>query len=571
MKILNSIAAILLLLIALFFYYFVAQNALNVPFFDDLSYIKYVLDLTDAPHLGGFLRLLELKHNGHGVITAKLIFWLDTLIEGHLNFRSLIIMGSFLVLLLVGYFWQILQTNQLYFFYLLPAGLFLFTPAYHENIFWAAASWQYTASFVISTLTYYVLAQSTHWSLALAVVLGYFLTYTNGNGLAGMYVGFLIPLLQMRYKRALIWLVACVFVSGAFYWHYPFPVGFGSANQVHTLSRYPLTIVSFFGSAAYYFRGQSTDAFLLGVPLALVIFGGLGVLGVTFLFQFWKPLKTSSLLRVFANSPSNLSLLALIALLAVTSLGVAATRASDGAAPRYMIYSTVTIVAVYVAVLLVLPHRLRLAFGLITTGLGSVFVVGAYLFAAPNVINFRKSLLADTHSLRHHHRLSGKLELMANPYTLADFNEALASGLYAFPKNQLDEVPPFSKDTVTDAKLRFEVKRTAMPTVYGNIITYKIRNKDLLFDQSNPENGIYLLLKETKTGKVYVNAPLQNANRNRNVFLKTRQYFVAGFEGSIYQGNIPDGWYQIGIFVFNNSKRKIVYSPQTLEIKASQR
>lgn len=571
MKILNIIAGAVLLLLAAFFYYFVNQNAVNVPFFDDFSFIKYVSDLRKTDSLWSFLQYLELKHNGHGIGVVKFVFWLDALIKGPLNFRTLIVAGSLMIIGLWIYFYKILKDNELSFFYSLPVGLFLFTPAYYENIFWAMVLWQHIASIVIGILTYYFLAQSSRWSLGLAVVLGYLLTYTNGNGLAGMYVGLLIPLLQMRYWRALGWLVACVAISGAFYWYYPFPVGFGSANQTHTLQGYASAIVSFFGSVGYYFRGHATDSVFLGTSLAVALFGGLTILGVTFLFQFWKTPKTISLLRIFANSPLNLSLLALLGLLAITGLGVAATRASEGGAPRYMIYATVTIVATYVAVLLVLPRRFRLTFGLITTGLGVVFVVGAYLFAVPNVINFRKSLLSDVYSLRHHRRLSSKLELMENPYTLADFNEALARGLYVFPKNQLDAVLPFSKDVVVDTTLHFEVKYTATPTVYGNITTYKIRNKDLLFDQSDPENGIYLLLKETKTSKVYVNAPLQNANRNRNAFLKTGQYFVAGFEGNIYQGNIPDGLYQIGVLIFDKPKRKMVYSNQTLEIKAAQR
>ena len=560
---LNACAACLLVLVAAFFYYFVYQNAINVPYFDDFAYLRYVLNFQKTPSVLEFLRLLEEKHNGHGVITAKLVFWLNGLIEGQINFRTLTIIGSGLVLILFNYFRKILNTNKIDFFYLFPVGLLLFTPAYHENIFWAAALWQYTASFVVGIATYYALAQPSRWTLAMAALLGFLMTYTNGNGLFGMYIGAVIPLLQGRYKRLGGWLLACVLTTIVFYWYYPF--GFGSLAEARTLRGSFLTIVSFFGAAGHYLRGGLLEVAITGASVVLSLFGGLGFLTVLFLGQFFKRQKNGTILVIFTRSPANLSLLALLAWLAITGLGVAVARASNSleSPARYMIYSVVTLAALYVAALLILPARLQkwLAFGM--TGFGTVFVVGTYLFAAPNVINFRNSLAADAYSLRQHRRVSGKVETMTNINTLKTFEDAVATGLYVIPPTQLDGIETLP--AVSSSVLRFSIQRDTMP-VYGGILRYKIKNEDFLFDQSQPRNGLYVLLKNQLTNKIYCNAPQQNPNRGRGNFLRTGHYFAKGFEATFYEDNLPPGTYQIGLFFCENGKRRVVYSRQKIEI-----
>ena len=560
---LNACAAFLLVLVAGFFYYFVNQNAINVPYFDDFSYFKYVLSLQKTPNVLEFLRLLEEKHNGHGVITAKLVFWLDALIEGQINLRTLTIVGSGLVLILFGFFYKILNTNKIEFFCLLPVGLLLFTPAYHENIFWAAALWQYTASFAVGIATYYALAQPNRWSLAMAALLGFLMTYTNGNGLFGMYIGAIIPLLQGRYARLGGWLLACILTTIVFYWYYPF--GFGSLGEARTLRGSLLTIVSFFGASGYYLRGGLLEVAAMGASMVLSLFGGLGFLAVLFLGQFFKKSKNGAMLSVFTRSPVNLSLLALLAWLAITGLGVAVARASNSleSPARYMIYSVMTVAALYVAALLVLPVRPRKWLAFCMTVFGVVFVVGTYLFAAPNVINFCNSLAADAASLRQYRRVSGKVETMTNVNTLKVFDEAVASGLYVIPPTQLDGIETLP--VVNSSLLRFVIQRDTMP-VYGGILRHKIKNDDLLFDQSQPNNGLYVLLKNQFTNKIYWTAPQQNPNRGRSNFLRTGHYFAKGFEATFYEDNLPQGTYQIGLFFCENGKRRVVYSPQKIEI-----
>lgn len=568
MKFLNYLVALLLFAIAFVFYRFVYFNAVNVPYFDDYAYLAYIIKLSQAPSLGDFLRELEYKHNGHGVIIAKLVFWLDYLLTGQINYRILILTGSGLVAVLFGYFWRVLWVNKRPFFYLLPIALFLFTPAYHENIFWAAALWQYTASFAIGLLTYYLLAKPKAIALIVAIFAGFLLTYTNGNGLFGMYVGVVIPLLQTRYRTALIWLLACIATTIFFYWYYPF--GFGSLGQDKSLKNSILTLTSFFGASATYFRERLPEVAILGGTITLTLMGLAFWVGIGYFKMLFQKVKSPVSITVFTKMPENLSLLALLAWLLVTGLGVATARAGESLETpgRYMIYSVIAVVALYVAFLLLLPKlgRWILASGMVA--IGTLFMVGTYLFAGPNVINFRNSLLADAFSLQQHRRVSGKLETMTNDVAKKYFNEAIAQGIYVFPETPIKVNPMPSLDSSLSTKIPLAFKTDTLPA-YGKILIHKIKNETVKLAQDDPQNGLFLLLSDSTT--TYLTVAQQTPNKNRLAFLKTGDYFKPGFEVLIFKDNVPVGKYRLGLLFCEAKGCRTTYLNQYLTIQAFQK
>ena len=570
MKFLNYLAALLLFIIVFIFYRFVFLNAVNVPYFDDYAYLEYIIKFIETPTAWDFLRELEYKHNGHGVITAKLVFWLDYVLTGQINFRTLILAGSGLILVLFAYFWRILSVNQLSFIYLLPVALFLFTPAYHENIFWAAALWQYTASFVLGILTYQLLAQSAVWAAVTAVLAGFLLTYTNGNGLFGMYIGVLIPLLQHRYQTAGLWLLACIATTVLFYWYYPF--GFGSLNQEKSLRNSLLTLLSFFGACASYLRARLPEVAVLGGIITVSLLVLASWMGIAYFksvlrrfSRFGQTVKTDSLSRIFTEKSENISLLALLAWLLITGLGVATARAGQGLETpgRYMVYSVMAVVSLYVTGLLLLPKRGQrmLAGGM--TVFGSLFILGTYLFAAPEVVNFRNSLLADAFSLQQHRRISGKLETMTNAVTKKYFDESVSKGIYVFPKTAVSPnfITDFDSSRVVNEPLTFSVD--TLPA-YGGILIHKIKNERVALRQDNPENGLYLVLKNDTTA--YLTVAKQTPVRDRKAFLRTGNYFKEGFEAWVFQENVPAGTYHLGLLFCEGEKQRLIYTSQQLTI-----
>ncbi|MEZ4905114.1 MAG: hypothetical protein R2822_26885 [Spirosomataceae bacterium] len=568
MKFLNYLVGLLLFAIVFIFYRFVDQNAVNVPYFDDYAYLEYMIKFIQAPTTWDFLRELEYKHNGHGVITAKLVFWMDYLLTGQVNYRALILVGSGLIFVLFGYFWRLLSANQLPFFYLLPIALYLFTPAYHENIFWAAALWQYTASFVIGIVTYYLLAKKSFGTLIGAIITGFLLTYTNGNGLFGMYVATLIPLLQTRYRTVAIWLVACMATTTIFYWYYPF--GFGSLGQEKNLYHSFLTVLSFFGASASYFRERLPEVAVLGGLITIALLG-LGMwVGVGYVKMLLKSGKTPFAVAIFIKKPENLSLLALLAWLLVTGLGVATARAGNSleTPARYMIYSVMAVVSLYIAFLILLPKMGKQLLALGMTAVGAFFMVGTYLFAAPNVINFRNSLVADAYSLQQHRRVSGKLETMTNLVTKKYFDEAVVRKMYSFPDIATMTSQVLRADTTPSAAISLIFDTDTLPA-YGKILIYKIKNETINLAQDMPQNGLFLLLSDST--HTYLTAARQTPNRDRKSFLKTGKYFKEGFEALVFQDNVPEGKYRVGLLWCEGQTCRTTYLNQYMTIQDFQK
>ncbi len=568
MKILNVFAAVAVFIIAVLFYRFVGQNAVNVPFFDDFSYLEYCIKFTKAPNVLHFLQELEYKHNGHGVITAKLVFWLNYLLTGEVNFRTLILAGSGLVVILCGYFWKILSANHLPFTAVLPVALFLFTPAYHENIFWAAAVWQYTASFAIGILTYYGLTKDSRWAFTCAIAGGFLLTYTNGNGLFGMFVGVIIPLVQMRYKRALVWLMACILTAVIFYWYYPF--GFGSLGQEKSVKNSALTIVSFFGACASYFRGRMPEVAFLGGTITFSLVSFALWLAVEYGKKIMNSRSNQMFLSVFTKTPLNLSLLALLAWLLVTGLGVATARAADTleTPPRYMIYSVMAVVSLYVTLLLIVPKFWqKIVMGGMTL-VGAFFALSTYMFAAPDVINFRNSLLSDAFSLAQHRRVTGKLETMTNINVKKYFDEAVEKRMYVIPSTVLNDINLNDFDSAALMNVSFSVDLDTLPA-YGGVLINKITNEDLTISQDTQSNALFMVLRQDSS--IYAIAAKQRPNRERKSFLRTGNYFKEGFEALIFQDNVPKGNYQVGFLFSEGQKRRVVYTSQRLTIQDFQK
>lgn len=565
-RIINFVSVLILVVVACHFYYFVFQNAVNVPYFDDFAYLRYTLEFLDSPDILDFLGKFLDKHNGHGILTAKFAFWLDYCLEGEINFRNLIIAGSTLVLFIFGYFALILRRNNLQAAYLLPVGLFLFSPAYHENIFWAAASWQYCASFVMGIMMYYLVVRKENWTFVLAIVFGFITTYTNGNGLVGFFAGSLLLLLQGKMRRAVVWFASAALTAVVFYWYYPYGMG---TSEGHHLRAFLTTLISFAGAVGIYLRSQRFEVILAGIPLALGLVLLLLWIAVDYFNRYFHYFKRLRVLPIFARSPENLSLLGVMLWMMITGLGTSLTRASVhfDAPLRYMIYSIMIVVVLYTAIL-ILSGRVvsSIVFGL-TVISGLVFQFGSYLYAAPDVINFRNTLWADAYNLKKNAHVSGKVETM-NPLVANVFKESVARGLYVYPETPLAGIDlnmALQADTTAVEPLSFSITRDTLKAYSGILIT-KIENDTITLDQSDFRNAVFIVLKSVDGRGFHIFAVAQRPNFNRKGFLTSGRHFEAGFVASVFGGNAPVGRYQIGLLKVENGIHRLAYTNQAVDL-----
>lgn len=557
---------LLIILIVFSFLRIVTKFAVNAPNFDDFAYLEYTLGLINSNDFLSFIENLLSKHNGHGVITAKLVFWLNYLIEGEVNFRHLILASTVLVVLIFAFFIWLLRKNSLPIFYSLPIALLLFNPLYYENIMWAAASWQYTASIASCLAMYFLLTRQKNWAFISALVLGFLTTYTNGNGIIGFGLGAVIIVPQKKYTHLTIWLIISLLTGIFHYTHSPSALG---TKDGHAVIPFFITLISFMATSAYYLRQNINDLILVGTLISGVFLMVLIRSGFLLATNSFSSLK-KKIINYFEANPVNLTLLALIAWFFLTGLCVAWTRGvlQFAIVSRYMIYSVINFVILYSLLLIVAPSRYKILVGLAGIGIGILFQFCSYLYCVPDIINYRNSLWADVYNLKNHRHVSGKVETMNNKFTRAIFDESINKGIYVFPEIPIpDNNAELFKiqNPIVDSLNTFIITKDTLKSYSGILIT-SIANDKITIDESNPTNSMYIALKDKKNNQIHLINAKPTANTNRKNFLKNRNHFNPGIVASVYEDNVEPGWYTIGILTFQNNSSTLTFTNKEVEI-----
>lgn len=566
----NYLIAILsIILIALIIFSFVLivfKYTVNAPNFDDFAYLEYTLRLINSQGFVTFLNELLTKHNGHGVLTAKFIFWVNYLIENDINFRHLIISSTVLVIFIFAFFVWLLRKNALHILYTLPIALLLFNPLYYENIMWAAATWQYTASIACCLTMFFLLSQPKNWAFVVALMFGFLTTYTNGNGIIGFFLGLVVLLPQKNYKLAAIWLTA-VILTGIFYYTHSTP-GFGS-EEGRKVAPFFITLISFMAAAAYYLRLNINDLIVAGAFTSLVFALIIIRSGLRISFSLFPNSKDKVLSQLESN-PANLTLLALIAWLFLTGMGVAWTRGilAFNVIQRYMIYSVLNLAVLYSFFLVFSSRRYRRFILLAGIGASVILQFCAHLYIMPTIVNFRNSFCADVYNLKNHIHLSGKVEIMTNKFVKREFDKALKKRIYHFPQIPIpdsNEELLKIQNPVIDSITKFTFREDTLDSYSGIPITSIINDK-ITLDESHPDNSIFVALKDEKTNKIHLMPANPTPNLNFRQFLKDGNHFNPGFEAQVYQGNVAPGKYTIGWLALQNKSVSLTFTNQEVQI-----
>ncbi len=236
----------------------------------------------------------------------KFLVWLDYLIEGQVNFKSLCIFGSFFLLGFWYFCLRIIRENNIPIFYFIPFIFILFQPIFLRNIFWMLSCLHYQQSIFFTIATYYFLAKHTTKSFIIAVILGIIHTQINGNAFYIFMLGTLIPLYQRRYKMTLIYAVIGFITGGLFYRNMPTVVGLAGYSFQDLLMSKPKIILGplsgFLGGLLEQFTSNHAVIGAFGLLLAIIM----GLFIFAFILLIFKHLIHKSILK---NDKSDVILL----------------------------------------------------------------------------------------------------------------------------------------------------------------------------------------------------------------------------------------------------------------------
>ena len=317
----------LMIIPIIIFYQYIFTHSINVPYLDDFQILNTVVRVQNEPEK--WFTILTENFNGHRFGEIKLLVWLDYLIEGQVNFKTLCIFGSFFLLGFWYFCLKIVRENNIPLAYFVPFTFLLFQPIFHRNIFWMLSCLQYQQSIFFTLAAYYYLAKYTTQSFITSVILGIIHTQINGNAVYIFMFGAFIPLYQGRYKMTIIYLIIGTLTGMLFYWDMPTVVGLAGYSLQDLLIAKPTILLKalggFLGGAINQSNVKTYIIVALGIVLACIILGILSILGLlVFKKLFLKYSKIEdTVLKLDSMFRQKITMIMMAGSLLLTAVGVA--------------------------------------------------------------------------------------------------------------------------------------------------------------------------------------------------------------------------------------------------------
>ena len=562
------------------FYRFVFNHAINVPYLDDFQILNTIVSVQDEPQK--WWKILTENFNGHRFAEIKLLVWLDYLIEGQVNFKTLCIFGSIFLLGFWYFCLKIIRENNIPIYYFIPFTFLLFQPIFHRNIFWMLSCLQYQQSIFFTIAAYYYLAKYTTKSFIISVILGVIHTQINGNAFYIFMLGSLIPFYQGRYKMTAIYIVIGFITGGLFYLNMPTIVGLAGYSFQDLLMSKPKIILGalsgFLGGSIEQFTSNHKVIATFGLSLAIII----GLFISIFIFLIIKHLfkkmilknnKSEAILLKYDEMFRQRIIMILMAgSLLLTATGVAISRGvffkELMLVDRYLLYSVVSIGVVYLLFIMFSEGKIRRVIGIIALPMSLIFCLHSYYKAIPKVLYYEHSHEADIYDLKHHRTTNNKM-FGFTPQSLSLFEESLNRQIYQFPESRFDTLEdilskPIDNQYINQEDISFQFANKTHEVYGGTKILY-FNNHDFFLPENGLHNTFFVVLKNEKNNETYLIYP-QRPTLIRKDFLINHRLFSQGFTTMIQQDCVKKGRYRIGLLIFENGNAYLRYTQQSIDI-----
>ncbi len=544
----NILATILILFPIAVFYFVFQKYAVNIPHWDDFAIRNTLAQMIETESVFQKIKLLFSQHNEHRIFLTRFSAWIVYLLEGTLNLKSLMLVG---IIALLGILFLLYKVSKKYNSSLLafvPISFIFLNVGLFENTFWGMASVQNFGVIFFAFLTFYWLVfsvENKHRHYFYFAIFSCFLgVFTSSNGIIIPLIGCLVLLVQQRKTQLVVFLSSSVvLVFGFFYGFQKNP-----DNVVKTDFSDVKTIIK--GTLATFGSVLDSSAIAPAKHLDLAMAFGLFILIFICLFAYQVIFKKYNL----SERTVDLFLLACLAFISITSVGIAVARISYGIeilmTSKYKIYSVLSMVIFYLVAYNSLAERYKNNF----TQLAIVFSIGFNLYTYLTVYQDIKYLNQERITDQFKQQYSDK------SFPNGGIMRVLQQPEKAFYDSIIDEIWQMKDSSLNNLKVTpklesFEITKT---------------NKGVKFDFSAAESGLYFVLKSDKNSYLY---PSHIKPRGMKAYLErdfilNNQLKIDNFTAEISKLYIQSGQYRVGIVVVENNTKKISWSNQILDIQA---
>ena len=187
-KIAGRLAAQVLPLILLvatitLYFSFIMQYALNIPYHDGVvDFLKTMVLVDRADNFKDSVSIFLAGYNDHQTTASRLLVYAVYLIQGEVNFQTLMAIANIGLTMILLLFYLRIQHEELRWLWLLAAALVLLNLKNSANIFFAQSAFPYFLCYLYSFAGIYVLHKVTLTRFALALCLCALASFTFAAG-----------------------------------------------------------------------------------------------------------------------------------------------------------------------------------------------------------------------------------------------------------------------------------------------------------------------------------------------------------------------------------------------------
>ncbi len=543
----NILATLLILFPITVFYVVFQKYAVNIPHWDDFAIRNTLAKMLETDSFSEKIKLLFSQHNEHRILLTRLSAWAIYLLQGTLNLKSLMFIGF---LALVGLLIILFQVSKKYSSSLLafvPVPYILFNIGLFENTFWGMASVQNFGVIFFAFLTFYWLVFSienpykNYFYLALfSCLIGVF---TSSNGIIIPLIGCLVLLVQQRKQHFLVWLgCSALYIYGFFFNFHKNP-----DNVVKTdFSDYKTIIKGLFATF-----GSVLDSSAIAPDKHLDLAMALGLFLLIFvcLFAYEVIFKKYNL----TQRTNDLFLLACLAFIGITSIGIVIARVSYGIeiliTSKYKIYSVLSLIIFYLVAHKMLAERYKNNFVQLAIFVSVVFNFYTYIADYQSIKYINQERITDQFKQQHSEKsfpTQGIMQVLQQPEKV-------------FYDSIIDEMKQVKDSTLKNLNVETQTENL--------VLTLQKTGKRI--DLTNAESGLYFILKSNNNIYLFPSyiKPLGMKAFLERDFILNNRLKIDNFTAIISQLYIKSGNYRIGTVQVENNSKKVSWSTQTIDIK----
>lgn len=544
----KNILATLFILIPIAVFYLVFQKyAVNIPHWDDFAIRNTLAKMLETDSISEKIQLLFSQHNEHRILLTRLSAWIVFLLQGTLNLKSLMFIGFLALVGILIIFFQVSKKYNSTLPAFVPVSLMLFNVGLFENTFWGMASVQNFGVIFFAFLTFYWLVFSienqykNYFYLALFLcVIGVF---TSSNGVIITLIGCFILLVQQRKKQLFIWLgSSAIFIFGFFFNFQKSP-----DNVVKTDFSDFKTIIK--GLFATFGSVLDSSAIAPDKHLDLAMALGLFLLIFVCLFAYQVIFKKYKL----SLRTNDLFLLACLAFIGITSVGIVVARISYGIdillTSKYKIYSVLSLIIFYLVALNSLAEKYKNSFIQLAIFVGIIFNFYTYIADYQNIRYLNQERITDQF----------KQQYSENSFPTQGIMQVLQQPEETFYDSIIDEINQVKDSTFQHLEVTTEIENL--------VLTLQKTGEKI--DLTSPESGIYFILKSDKNIYLFPShvKPLgMKAYLDRD-FLINNHLKIDNFTAAISKLYIQSDKYRVGTIKVENESKTVVWSTQTIDIQ----